>query len=65
MIATGVSPGYKWNMTSVPLAENSSEFFVEWQIAEGSDTFIDLSDDAPEAEAPMAEKGEVKAASGS
>jgi hypothetical protein len=63
VIVTGVSPGYKWIMTCRPLPENSSEFFVEWQIAEGSDTFIDLSADADEAEARMADKSEVKATS--
>lgn len=52
-------------MTFRPLTENSSEFFVEWQIAEGSDTLIDLSVDPGEAAARMAEEGEVTATSGS
>ena len=64
MIVTGVSPGYKWIMTSRPLRENSSEFFVEWQLAEGPDTFIDLSAEADEAEAQTAEKSGVTAESG-
>ena len=58
-------PGYKWIMTLRPLPENSSEFFVEWQIAEGSDHIIDLSVDPGEAAARMAEQAEVKAGTGS
>jgi hypothetical protein len=69
VIVKVASPGYKWIMTSRPRPENSSEFFVEWQIADGSDTgsdtVIDLSADACQAEAQMAQKSEVKAASGS
>ena len=63
MIVTGGLPGYKWIMTASPLPENSSEFFVEWQIAEGPDRFIDLSVDPGEAVARMAEQGEVPATS--
>ncbi len=36
-------PGYEWNMTNVPLPEDSGEFFVEWQLEPESATFIDLS----------------------
>jgi hypothetical protein len=59
VIVTGASPGYKWIMTGRPFPENSSEFFVEWQIAEDADRLIDLSVDPGEAAARMAEQGEV------
>jgi hypothetical protein len=50
-------------MTASPLPENSSEFFVEWQIAEGTDTLIDLSVDPGEAAARMADQADVPATS--
>jgi hypothetical protein len=63
VIVTGGLPGYKWIMTASPLPENSSEFFVEWQIAEGTDTLIDLSVDPGEAAARMADQADVPATS--
>jgi hypothetical protein len=51
-------------MTGRPLPENSSEFFVEWQIAEDADRLIDLSVDPAEAAARLAEQGEVTVTAG-
>jgi hypothetical protein len=65
VIVSGVLPGYKWIMTLGSLPENSSEFIVEWQIAEGAERVIDLSVDPGEAAARLAEQGEFTAASAS
>jgi hypothetical protein len=52
-------------MTIVPLADDSDEFFVEWQIAPESSTFIDLSAGPGEApEMALADDGEVRTTAG-
>ena len=64
MLVAGPRPGYEWIMTIPPLPDASEEFFVEWQLAPESATFIDLSAGPGEApEMVLADEAEVRTTS--
>jgi hypothetical protein len=64
-LVSGAFPGYEWIMTIDSLADGSDEFFVEWQIAPESSTFIDLSVGPGEApEMALADDDEARTTAG-